>query len=106
MEYLFFFLASVGTSHILVESELLRGFRTFVKRKCNPTIAYLVSCYQCTGFWCGMVWYGLFATCYPMLTVPLFIGMLAGGCAVSFLSMLTQSMITFFDAAENRKADK
>lgn len=63
MEILILFcLASIGLTHILVDSTLFQPVRDWISTNAErnlPTwaaekIKKLIGCYQCMGFWCGL----------------------------------------------------
>lgn len=51
----FHLLAIVGLTHILVESEIFKPIRAYADKHAHPKIAYLLHCYQCSGFWVGFL---------------------------------------------------
>jgi hypothetical protein len=49
-------LASVALTHLLVASDLMRAVADRCERYLPKTIhTALFECYQCSGFWCGLV---------------------------------------------------
>jgi len=50
-----FILATIGLTHIIVDSSILEGFRTFYKRIMPEKLGKLVDCHQCSGFWAGII---------------------------------------------------
>ena len=106
--FLFFCLASVGLTAIIVDGKIfqpvrngLNAFFVVSEEKKNQgkysffripidVIRNIMICYQCCGFWCGLI-------CSPIMLYPLrliipeqmeFYAVLACGFAGSFLSML------------------
>ena len=59
MIFLLFILASIGMTLIIVESKLTSypkiKVANFSNNKIIQFIIYLFNCYQCSGFWVGMV---------------------------------------------------
>lgn len=101
MSVLIFILATIGMSHIIVESEILASFRAAVRAHFGEAskITYMVNCYQCTGFWSGafnslMFW--LFSI--SLTGLPVVLEQLVCGCAGGFLSMVGAALITFLDS--------
>jgi hypothetical protein len=96
---LLFIFASIGLTHILVDSSIFAEIRDWLRVKIDanvwPPLAAklnkLLGCYQCMGFWCG-----------------LFTGVLAYGwhpgilflcaCASSFLSMWGAVYLNYLEA--------
>lgn len=70
-----------GLTWAIKESELLSTPRNWVMRK-SVFIFKLLSCYFCTGFWCGLVVYLLYNLSFHW---NLFILWGLAGAAVSFI---------------------
>ena len=94
---LFFALASTGLTHILVESKVIEPIRDFLLllTKKIPYVGsmleYMLECYQCMGFWSGLV-------CgYYLISHDLPIVLLCG-FAGSFVSYATASYLAYLEA--------
>lgn len=55
MEILLFILGVVGMTHILVDASIFQWLRDWMDKYLPEKIAKLMHCYQCTGFWCGLL---------------------------------------------------
>jgi hypothetical protein len=110
-------LAGVGFSHILVDGSILAKWRGSLVEKYKdkkPWVLELITCYQCTGFWCGAVtglllqpiywyytlifvlnhWLAVLASVPLYLIVTPFIV----GCATSYVSMVGAALLNWLDA--------
>lgn len=103
-----FLLASVGMTHILVDSHLLENFRESFSpegKRANPLIYKMISCYQCSGFWCGAFCgfanfspselNGLFSI-FSNLTSLAYVLFLSG-CASSICSVLMVNILNYLE---------
>ena len=77
-----FTLATIGMTHILVDSEIMTPVDAWAEKHLPATVHHGVfECYQCSGFWCGMILgYFLIGTNVSIV--------FACGCAGSFLADL------------------
>jgi len=80
MNVLLFILGVVGMTHIIVDGEISGPVYEWIKPRL-PVVARVMDCYQCAGFWCGLV-LGLTLLSYRPCIV------FAAGCAGSFLAQL------------------
>jgi hypothetical protein len=69
--FVLFLFSSIGLTHIMVDSSIMLPFRNFVKEKFPDKILWIkpkegIECYQCMGFWCGLV-------CGAMISVMVFL---------------------------------
>ncbi len=80
MTLVLFILGVIGATHIVVDSTLMEPVHEWIKPR-SPWLAELMDCYQCAGWWCGVV-LGLMLLSYNPLVV------FAAGCAGSFLAQL------------------
>jgi hypothetical protein len=101
MIWLFVILAGIGLSHLIVDGAIFSRPRGWVVEKGPDWLKKLVTCYQCTGFWTGMLsgllsgifvnewgagWWG------RLLVFPMFYGW-----AVSYLSMAAAAALNYLD---------
>jgi hypothetical protein len=49
-----FIIGVIGITHIIVESKLLKPVREWIKPR-FPKLYELLTCYQCSGFWVGLI---------------------------------------------------
>ncbi len=59
MSFLLFILATVGLSRLVVDSKLGEKIKLRLGVDRLPWLAELTSCYQCSGFWAGLLCGGL-----------------------------------------------
>jgi len=55
MEILLFMLGVIGMTHIIVDASIFQWLRDFLDTTLPEKISKLIHCYQCTGFWCGLL---------------------------------------------------
>lgn len=100
--FLIFALGSIGLTHIIVDSKFFEGIRNLVDKHLPKDIAYMIHCYQCAGFWAGVLcgsicfWHLLSIYGYGILMKCLF--MLVCGWASSFLSNLAATYLNYLDS--------
>ncbi len=90
--FLFFAVAAIGMTHIIVDSSIMEPFRNAYKNAVPERFQSLVDCYMCCGFWCGMfcAW-----AAHPQPSVwTVFIGGFAG----SFLANFAATILNWFEA--------
>lgn len=91
---IYFLLACWGMTHIIVVSKILDPIRNYFIIK-SPLMEYMLTCYQCSGFWVGLILYPFFST-IPNLTTyidPLIYGLISSGVcsfASSVFSMVNR----------------
>jgi len=94
MQLIIFTLAAIGFTLIIVESKIFEWpKRMIAKAKFLNLLSYQLNCYQCTGFWSGMLMCWLIN---PLtgLTIPNFI---VCGCIGSFASMIGAGLLNVVD---------
>jgi hypothetical protein len=87
-EYVLFLLAAVGLTAVIVESKLFKPLRDFAERW--PWLHSLLTCYQCSGFWAGIIVYPFvfgYDWAWP-----------AGGLASSFLAVVAAATLNWLEA--------
>jgi hypothetical protein len=94
---LFCIIGSVGMTHIVVEGEIFRPIREFVEKYTFNFLSKLINCYQCTGFWCGIILGLGFYTPTTLCTLEL-TRVFACGCASSCLSYFWAMFLTYLEA--------
>lgn len=69
MELILFALVTIGMTNILVHGKILDdnhlGWRTWLKRQIGKKYEDVLECYECVGFWCGMLSGAYFLSCLP-----------------------------------------
>ena len=99
---LFFAVAFVGLTSLIVDSKVMAPVREFIERKKVPFIfghklIDALNCHQCTGFWVGLTMWPLTLPFLPIewslwkLLVLIPTGVLVG-CAISILAPLTRAL--------------
>ncbi len=55
--FILFILSTIGLTNIIVHGKILDviGLRSFLKKRLNSNFFELFECYECSGFWCGMI---------------------------------------------------
>ena len=92
----------IGITSIIVDGEIFRTVREYLKKISPNFIGKLLSCYQCSGFWVGIILGSLlfwndFYTKTESIRVVLTIIFLAGG-ASSALSYFWALYLTYLEA--------
>jgi len=91
-DLLLFAASSVGMTLIIVHGAIFERLRKFIttaseKYQCLLPIKELVTCVQCSGFWCGLF-------CGAYFSHDVFFLFLCG-CAASGIGVLTDKYLTF-----------
>jgi hypothetical protein len=57
MIFVFFALATIGLTNVLVHGRILDviGVRPLLKKFLPPTVFSVFECYECSGFWAGII---------------------------------------------------
>lgn len=97
MDFLLYIFASIGLTWLIVDSTIVAPVKNWIS-ECSwlPTwfknkFAQLTSCYQCTGFWSGIIVSALME--YPLIYI------LLCGFASSWLSPLGYLMVSYLNVA-------
>jgi hypothetical protein len=90
---LFFLLASVGLTQIIIDSKIMEGVRNYMKKVLSEYWYTLFECYMCCGFWsgvfCGLV---MFFDCTWSGAGVILLAGFAGSLASTFYSALMNIM--------------
>lgn len=86
-----FVLATIGLTNILIYGEILNDLRDYVHDHAPDWMVTILECYQCCGFWSGIV------TGYALLTHDLS-GVLMTGFAGSFVSHFAALVTEFIES--------
>ena len=92
MEIVLFCLGCIGMSHIVIEGKIFESTRNWLKPKLPSTLYSLFECYQCTGFWAGLLC--SFLAFHDISWYQVFVG----GCAGSFLSASGALVLNYLEA--------
>lgn len=104
-ELVLFVLGSIGFTMIMVGSTIMNTPREWAKKK-FPFIGGVFDCYQCMGWWTGLVSFFILFNMSPYVGLLgwslgfmgyLFKAVIAG-CASSFLSVLTMTYLNYLEA--------
>jgi len=88
---LLFLLAVSGMTHIVVDSEIMEPVDEWAKSWMPARLHHgLFECYQCSGFWCGIVLGLLVVSVNPCVVF-------ACGCAGSFLADFSESAFKYLE---------
>jgi hypothetical protein len=80
-----FIFAAIGMTHIVVDGLIFESPRNWLQKHLPEKIYKVFECYQCAGFWCGMIagyfTVAMFMPFWSQIPVAFFCG-----CAGSYLS--------------------
>ena len=86
-----------GMTNIIVESEISKKVKDFMESFTHPFIIKMLNCYQCAGFWAGIVvTTGCLLTHNCLFENWFYVFM--GGCASSFVSTFFAIFQTYLEA--------
>ncbi len=85
-----FILAVIGMTHIMVDSEIMEPVEDWAKPHLPEMVHHaLFNCYQCSGFWCGLL-------LSPLVSLNPFV-MVACGYAGSFLADFSETVFHYLE---------
>lgn len=87
IEIILFLVGVIGFTHIVVDSKIFEPIREIAKKLLKSW--YFLDCYQCTGFWCGLI--------CGMMVFPMHLWLIAG-FAGSFLATFGAILLNYFEA--------
>lgn len=91
INFMLFALAAIGFTFIMVDSSILEPVREFIKNHVPSSFYKVWECYQCMGFWTGMV--------AGLVFLPItFSAVIMYGFAGSFLSSFAAVYINYLEA--------
>lgn len=69
---LLFLLATIGLSNIIVHGKIMDviGLRPWLKKTVSDDWYQLFECYECTGFWAGLLMGFLLVSYNPLIFIP------------------------------------
>lgn len=89
--FLLFVVATIGLTHIIVDSTIFAPIRDFLKKTLPPKVYAVFECYQCAGTWCGfLAGLILISKSIPVIFMC--------GCAGSFLAVLGANFLNYLEA--------
>jgi len=91
MEFLLFILATIGFTNILVHGKILDviGLRPFLKRNLKPSVFEVFECYECSGFWSGLIMGFLLISYNPLIFISCgFAGSVLSQGAIDILNLI------------------
>lgn len=91
MNLILFILGVIGMTHIIVDSEIMAPVHKWVEAR-SKMLGKLMDCYQCSGFWCGVL---LGVTLLGRSPLVAF----AFGYAGSFLAQLGWLVLDYLESA-------
>jgi len=80
MNVILFIFGVIGLTHIIVDSEISKPVYEWIKPRW-PIVARIMDCYQCAGFWCGLLLGVMLLSNKPLVAF-------AAGCTGSLLAQL------------------
>lgn len=89
--FLLFAVATIGLTHIIVDSTLFEPIRSKLKDVLHSKVYKVFECYQCAGTWCGFIT-GLALVSKDISTI------LMCGFAGSFLAMWGARYLDYLEA--------
>lgn len=114
MNFLLFCLAAIGFCHIIIDGSISVRPKAWLKKKLPADIYSIFECYQCCGFWTGVISglvllnfipeqiYSKNLTIYILQHVLqatlLFLQAILFGCAGSFLSVFGANLLNVMEA--------
>ena len=100
-DFILFAAAAIGFTHIMVDSVIMQPLRDWIMSRAQNTtgktqwfwgkITKILSCYQCAGFWCGLL-VGAILVSTNLLVIFMC------GCATSFLALTAAHFIQYLEA--------
>jgi hypothetical protein len=99
-DFLLFATAAIGFTHIMVDSVIMQPLRDWIMRRAQGTGLFrwfwgklnkILSCYQCAGFWCGLITGACLIDISPLV-------IFMSGCATSFLALTAAHFIQYLEA--------
>jgi hypothetical protein len=55
VNFVLYALATIGLTHIIVDGGIFQPVRDAIKLYCWEWLDHLIACYQCVGFWAGLL---------------------------------------------------
>ena len=55
IDFLVFLFGCIGITSIIVDGEIFKPIKDFIQNKVPEFINTLLNCYQCSGFWVGII---------------------------------------------------
>lgn len=88
INFALFILATIGLTNIVVHGSIMDilGIRPFLKKNLSEEVYSMFECYQCTGFWCGLIMGTVVISVHPLL-------ILACGFAGSLVSQFYSDLV-------------
>ena len=90
--FLLFVLSTIGLTHIITHGKIFDYPRDWIAGQSQLSwISDMIECYQCCGFWCGLL---LGALIFPFSIITI----LACGFASSFLAVWASIYLDYLDS--------
>jgi len=98
---LLFILGVIGITHIIVDGSIMQPFRNFCNQYAPEWFNELISCYQCCGFWVGVIfsimfWGHDFGISYFYVHL-IMVAFLCGGLG-SFMATCGAAVLNYLEA--------
>lgn len=91
MNLVFWAIASVGMTMIVVDGSIFRKVRELADKYLWSGVAEILHCHQCAGFWCGIIMSILLVSYQPHIWF-------ACGCASSCLCVYSAYLLEYIEA--------
>lgn len=95
--------ASVGLTHILVDGSIINPFKNWLKNRKFHKILELLNCYQCAGFWSGIICSSLYMVSH--LYDLHWLNVILYGFATSFYATLGAVLIAYFNISASERLE-
>src|SRR5438128_2422514 len=94
MHILFFLVACIGLTHIIIDSSIFAKARGWIIDKKIPWLTELLSCYMCCGLHVSI----LLSFVYNPLDIPWYLSMWMCGFAGSYAAMFGAAVLNWLDS--------
>lgn len=98
VEFLLFVTSVIGLTHIVVDGKVFQPIRDFFDRTFPKYISDAIHCYQCSGFWCGIICGSIFFTTSVDEWYILIGYLLGSGWSGSFLANFSAMYFNYLEA--------
>jgi hypothetical protein len=92
-----FVFGCIGITHILVDGEIFRPVKELISKYLPNFFLKLLNCYQCTGFWVGVIFGSLLYVDVTTIKDSIVAVFLAGGASSAF-SYFWALVLTYLEA--------
>lgn len=99
MDIFLFVFGVVGMTHIIIDASIFQWLRDYMDAKLPEKISKLIHCYQCSGFWCGVLcgWAAFSIISWQQLFLAGFAGSLLANFMAIYMNYLEAKTIITLD---------